>query len=245
MSEKASKIHWVRVLVEGVVIVGSILLAFGIEAWWEERVEDDLEQRHLVALLAEFEQNGQVLLQAREVYESRYMEAIQLLQLMERNPTEIDGAEFDELLRGLMFKRSFHLESGAYDGLIASGELALIRDEKLRGRLAAWPSYVVEWSEEDAAIFSFVDEWVLPLFSDRIRIRGISSDFPSFPDGDPPPPVPLGSTEAVLPALISRSVQFDNLVFRRAQSTWHAMRDGETLRAQLSTIVGLIRQNLD
>jgi hypothetical protein len=30
-----SSIPWLRVLLEGVVIVGSILLAFGIDAWWE------------------------------------------------------------------------------------------------------------------------------------------------------------------------------------------------------------------
>jgi hypothetical protein len=33
------QIPWLRVFVEGVVIVGSILLAFGIDAWWEERQE--------------------------------------------------------------------------------------------------------------------------------------------------------------------------------------------------------------
>ncbi len=30
-----AQIPWLRVFVEGVVIVGSILLAFGIDAWWE------------------------------------------------------------------------------------------------------------------------------------------------------------------------------------------------------------------
>ena len=30
-----SQVPWLRVFVEGVVIVGSILLAFGIDAWWE------------------------------------------------------------------------------------------------------------------------------------------------------------------------------------------------------------------
>ncbi len=29
------QIPWLRFFVEGVVIVGSILLAFGIGAWWE------------------------------------------------------------------------------------------------------------------------------------------------------------------------------------------------------------------
>jgi len=34
------QIPWLRVFVEGVVIVGSILMAFGIEVWWAERVHE-------------------------------------------------------------------------------------------------------------------------------------------------------------------------------------------------------------
>ena len=37
------QIPWARILLEGVVIVGSILLAFGIDAWWE----DHSERQHL------------------------------------------------------------------------------------------------------------------------------------------------------------------------------------------------------
>ncbi len=37
------QIPWLRVFVEGVVIVGSILLAFGSEAWWDESQERALE----------------------------------------------------------------------------------------------------------------------------------------------------------------------------------------------------------
>ncbi len=35
------QIPWLRVFVEGVVIVGSILLAFGIEGWGDERTEGE------------------------------------------------------------------------------------------------------------------------------------------------------------------------------------------------------------
>ena len=40
-----AQIPWLRVFVEGVVIVGSILLAFGLQAWWEERIERAEEER--------------------------------------------------------------------------------------------------------------------------------------------------------------------------------------------------------
>ena len=35
MPSLTRQIPWLRVFVEGVVSVGSILLAFGIDAWWE------------------------------------------------------------------------------------------------------------------------------------------------------------------------------------------------------------------
>ena len=38
-------------LPEFVVIVASILLAFGIDAWWAEKQERSLEQHYLVGLL--------------------------------------------------------------------------------------------------------------------------------------------------------------------------------------------------
>ncbi len=40
------QIPWIRVLVESVVIVGSILLALGIDAWWEGRQQRILEVQY-------------------------------------------------------------------------------------------------------------------------------------------------------------------------------------------------------
>ena len=44
------QIPWLRVFVEGVVIVGSILLVFGIDAWWEGNQDSQLEDRYLERL---------------------------------------------------------------------------------------------------------------------------------------------------------------------------------------------------
>ena len=51
---RTRQMQWPRFLLEGVVIVGSILLAFGIEAWWAERQERAEEQRLLQNLHEEF-----------------------------------------------------------------------------------------------------------------------------------------------------------------------------------------------
>ena len=49
------QIPWLRVFVEGVVIVGSILLAFGLQAWWEGRQDSQLEDRYLERLATDLE----------------------------------------------------------------------------------------------------------------------------------------------------------------------------------------------
>ena len=48
------QIPWLRVFVEGVVIVGSILLAFGIDAWWEDRGDRVAEREALEQLVITF-----------------------------------------------------------------------------------------------------------------------------------------------------------------------------------------------
>lgn len=46
-----------RVVVEGIVIVGSILLAFGIDAWWDTRQENQAALRTIAGLEAAFSEN--------------------------------------------------------------------------------------------------------------------------------------------------------------------------------------------
>jgi hypothetical protein len=52
MTGSRRPIPWPRVLVEGAVIVASILLAFGIEAWWNG-AQERLEERQILSSLAE------------------------------------------------------------------------------------------------------------------------------------------------------------------------------------------------
>ncbi len=242
---KYQEIPWLRVGAESVAIVGSILLAFAIEAWWQDRNELAIEQRSLSALLAEFEENDELLREARDGYERTYTAAIQLLAYFDQGTDDMDLSEFDQLVGRLISTQSTHLESGAYDALIASGELNLVRDESLRSRLAAWPSYVAEWSEEEESVFSFVREELAPYLSGSVRRRNFSNPLPAFPDGESLPPVPVGSNEVRLLRSLSASVEFDNLLYDAAESNWYAMRDGETLRAQLTIILDLIRQNIE
>ena len=58
---ETQKISWKRLAVEAAAIVASILLAFAIDAWWENRQDRADELLILRALKAEFQENAQVL----------------------------------------------------------------------------------------------------------------------------------------------------------------------------------------
>lgn len=225
------------------MIVASILLAFGIQTWWENRTEENREQRLLTDLLAEFEQNAELLRGATAAYEQHYMDAGDLLDVIDRNPAEVEDADLRQLVQGVGTASTFHLESGVHDALLASGELADIRDEILRARLAAWPSYVEEWAEEERAVFSFVQEEWVPYLSRMASLREIGLPFAAFPDGEAPTPLPSpsGNAPSLKPLLVE--VEFENLVYRSAQGMWYAKRDGETLLTQLIAILELIQTN--
>lgn len=54
-------IPWLRIFGEGIVIVVSILLAFGIEAWWQGRHERSDERQVLESLQQDFQENRVLL----------------------------------------------------------------------------------------------------------------------------------------------------------------------------------------
>jgi hypothetical protein len=51
------EIPWKRLSLEATAIVVSILLAFSIDAWWNERQENVREKHQIQALITEFEGN--------------------------------------------------------------------------------------------------------------------------------------------------------------------------------------------
>jgi hypothetical protein len=240
-----SEIPWNQISAEVAAIVGSILLAFAIDAWWDDRREIEKEQRLLEALLVEYEKNSEVLREARNVYEQRYLASLRILELLQAGASDSSRTELVGLFDDLLFARTIHLESGVHDTLLRSGELNLIRDEALKHRLAAWPSYVREWSEEQDAVFVYVHNDIRPFLADSIRLREVGLPFASFPDGDAPPLVPASKVNESSIIDVTTSIEFDNLIYQRAQGIWYMLRDGETLLAQAAEITELIQENLE
>ena len=123
-------------IAESVVIVASILLAFAIQAWWDERQEQITVERLLSSFLAEYQNNIEL------VHEDlRYRRAVErtTLQLFElaASPSPPDAKVVDELIGGLFWIESPGATWGALESLVTGSQLELIANVELRERLAS------------------------------------------------------------------------------------------------------------
>lgn len=144
-----------RWLLEGAVIVFSILLAFAIDAAWDSRSERQREAQILQALAADFEAVRE-LLPAHVEGHRRTAESIQrIVEAVE----SVEPGTWVEVPRVAILQgfrnASFDAPGGAVDALISSGDLRLISDLELRSMLAAWPSRLQDAIEDDRMLREF------------------------------------------------------------------------------------------
>jgi hypothetical protein len=134
---------------EGVLIIVSILIAFAIDAWWEERQQRLEETRILEALRAEFEQNADELPWHIDIRRSNAEHAVALIEEVQaaggRGTVSVTPAQ----LTALTVHGSFDPIRGAFDAMLQSGDLRYIQNKELRQRLVQWPSLVADAIEND------------------------------------------------------------------------------------------------
>ncbi len=131
-------IPWKRTAVEAAAIVASILLAFAIDAWWDDRRERIEEKEVLESLYIEFATNQS---EAASVILSHELAVQSVATLMEFGQEEILSLSADEVERHLRFfanPRTFDAVRGSVDALTSAGKLGILRDRELREALTTF-----------------------------------------------------------------------------------------------------------
>jgi len=185
-------ISWRSAFRDVFLIVVSILIAFGLEAWWdgqrtlaEERaalsaVRDDLRAARL-ELDSVMLRNERVIAVARVV--------------LTLSPTEIASLPPDSALQltrgayggGLTFDPT----TGALQGLLSAGTLSDIRNGRLAADLSAWPGLLDEIEEDQAFIIDSFNR----LLELRVGTGTIESSLVHI--GMLPGPAPLAEVEVL------------------------------------------------
>jgi len=155
---------WKRLTLEVTAIVGSILLAFGIDAWWEERQDRREEQQILQGLHAEFEENRTVLQRhlTRHLVEIQSLESV--LDAIERGRDKDVGSTIDTALTGMLTPSTTDLGNGVLDALLGSGRIEILTNRNLRAKLAAWAGVIGEVWDDQANNGRMVFKLYVPYF---------------------------------------------------------------------------------
>lgn len=146
------RIDWPRILVEGTVIVVSILLAFGVDAWWDryrERVEEDAALR---GLAADFTANLAHLASVVRMHERLDDRLIALDTMTQSDLAALPPDSAFPYVVAMTNIFTFDARDGTLDALVASGTLGLIQDAPLRDALVAWKARVEDLSEESSEL---------------------------------------------------------------------------------------------
>lgn len=207
-------ILWRRLLAEGVVIVGSILLAFGIDAWWDSRA-DALQSRALVVALADDFQTAASLAESTRIVHGRAMDAVErLLTYAEHGTVPVaERAEADSAFSRLFYSMlTFNPPMGTVETILSSGRLDLFEDRDLVGELTRWTSTVDDYKEWETAVTDSFYRTLVPLLGERVNLQDLDRAVPwevPWPH-DPTPAVDVLSDQAFRSALYMHYVLLHN-----------------------------------
>ena len=218
----AQGIPWGRIAAEGIAIVVSILLAFSIDAAWDASRERAEERRALSGLRDEFRENLERLDANLGRHRTTLSACRALLAISDGGPVPAPDSTAILLRRAFVDAFSYNPSVGVLEGLIASGDLGLIRDTELRNLLASWPAQLEENGEDEAWVFKDVQEIYIPYLNSAVAARAI------WAGSVGPHPDYSG---------VFGSDEFEELVAMRAYGAEILIDENEALRALLHRIL--------
>lgn len=130
-----------RTLAEGAAIVVSILLAFGVQAWWEDRRESTELEGMLALLLGEVTRNIDMLATAVDAHRELQVAII---------ASQEAGSWYALPSNPFFPVEVFNPDNGAFEALIASGLIGQIEDLELRVLISSLPGLVGDLEEKES-----------------------------------------------------------------------------------------------
>lgn len=233
-------VAWKPLAVEATVIVVSILFAFAIDAWWEERGERKAEVVLLERLRADYIE----LQSALALVEDEHRQASDAcVFLMGRPPGELlpATAEVDRMV-ALVFlaSRTFNPGSGALASFHSGEGVRLVRNQSLADKLLAWSGLVDELQEEEANLQKGVAERWTPFIASRVSVGPYVAEFGDLMQG-----IPGHISAPMTREPLTVDNEFMNHVLDRFKWQQIALRDIEPVRIAIEEILTLLDKELD
>lgn len=163
-------IPWPRIIAEGSIIVVSILLAFSIDAWWQERVEKKESDALVRALHADFTVSQKHLREWAAGNERVLHAASEFLHQIRERPIGEQLEVRQEWLIAAVSAPTYDPTDTSLKTAVATGQIELIRDLELRDALALWRQQLEDTREDELLIREIVVHQLVPALSRHVRL---------------------------------------------------------------------------
>jgi len=183
-------------VLQGVATVVSILLAFGIDAWWDQR--NAAAEKNLMLESVKDEMLSDLTWVKHEcAYRKASVDSVEiLLKAVAAGRYEDTERTLDRRLADMTWYSGLLFSTGAVDSLLSSGRAAAIEDTKLRAFLAGYPAAVAWLSDLGRRDKKTMLEVLTPFLSRNANLLQISNE--SYRHGMPPDGV-LAEPARVIP----------------------------------------------
>jgi hypothetical protein len=231
------KVPWGRVLVEGAVVVISILLAFGIDATWDNRSAANAEQALLTSLRDEFAQNRTIIEGSIQFHEVDASVAAFLL----RARPDVGRDSLATAVAMSTYFRTTDPHVGAISSAIAGGGLERVNNEELRALVASWPGDFNDVGENEALEWSLVHEQQLRLIGEYVDVASLAAFTDTWPSPIEDPDAP---SEGALRRLVS-DARFRTVLFQRLINDRLMLGEFETLLERVNEVLSLLDAEIE
>ena len=167
-------IPWKRLLVEGAVIVVSILLAFWIDASWDRHLEQKNEEAFLDVMEQVLADSETWVLEGMQYASSLRRSARQLIEIANNPEAEVSDEELDALLSDM----TWYVDSMTppdLAGLLSSATLGHVRDPELARELAVLGGYLRELNEMITMGMDFYSSEMMPYLQKNAHLAQLNN----------------------------------------------------------------------
>jgi hypothetical protein len=175
---------WMRITAEGIAIVVSILLAFSVDAWWNNRQQRSEEKIVLSAVVDELvnvQQSAQTDLKSARLIRASLVKLLRA----GTNAQSLSGPEVIDLLEDTTWANTAaHYQVPVLTSLISSGDISLVSDPVLRLDLGKWAGRFNRVALTVSIDRDYLQDRTLPFYSDRAWLLRILNAVDCKP-GDP------------------------------------------------------------
>jgi len=152
---RSKDIPWLRIFVEGGVIVGSILLAFALDALWDNRNREDELRDQLEVVAREMQSAREALQRALDAHDLNAHLAEHLTSILGRVAEGSEVVVSDTVVGPLLPQVTADVTTGSLDAFVAAGGLDLIADVDIRRHLLDWPTRIQDLLDDETYLRNF------------------------------------------------------------------------------------------